>query len=401
MPSLPTTPRRRASLAAAATTALLAAGLAVGAGTGPATAEPTNAACGTQTGDTGTASWTDHAELGRELTALEQRTGGVVDVEVAGLSHRGREIWSARVGEGDRVVLVQSEIHGNEKTGTEAVLSLLRTLGGSSAAARELREQVTVVALPKMNPDAAELDRRGNDRTWADVVADFPQLAAARPSWNYYTRTTQGDDYAARPGFDVNRDFHPDLGYVPQAADLPGSSAEPGWFLHPESQTVRDVYVDLQQEFGTVDAFVDLHHQAPCYDVEGGDDRVTMSISGKFIDIERNRQYDKGFDLDWSKQLTVAAYDALQQAQSPFSNITLYPQDTDLPGTALGSFGLNGSGTVLFEVRGQTQTWGAKMRGQLVGAVERGLVGIVEGVADGSARDLDPAAYDAIPETAR
>lgn len=401
LPTLSRLPgRRRASLAAAATSALLAAGLAVG-GTAPATAEPVGAACGTETGDTGTQSWTDHAELGRELTSLEERTGGVVDVEVAGRSHRGREIWSARVGEGDRVVLVQSEIHGNEKTGTEAVVSLLRTLGGSSAAARALREQVTVVALPKMNPDAAELDRRGNDRTWADVVADFPQLAGAAPSWNYYTRRIQGDDYASRPGFDVNRDFHPDLDYVPSAADLPGSSAEPGWYLHPESQTVRDVYVDLQEEFGTVDAFVDLHHQGPCYDVAGGDDRVTMSISGKFIDIERNREFDNGFDLDWSKQLTVAAYDALQQAQSPFSNITLYPQDTDLPGTALGSFGLNGSGTVLFEVRGQTQTWGAKMRGQLVGAVERGLVGIVEGVADGSARQLDPAAYDEIPETAR
>lgn len=52
------------------------------------------------------------------------------------------------------------------------------------------------------------------------------------------------------------------------------------------------------------------------------------------------------------------------------------PQDIDLPGTALGSFALNGSGTVLIEVRGQTQSWGAKMRGQLVETVERGLDGI-------------------------
>lgn len=36
---------------------------------------------------------------------------------------------------------------------------------------------------------------------------------------------------------------------------------------------MRDVYVDLQQEFGTVDAYVDLHHMGPCDQVEGEGDR--------------------------------------------------------------------------------------------------------------------------------
>ena len=367
----------------------------------PAAAEPATAACTTRTGDTGSASWTDHAELGRELATLEATSGGRLSVDTIGESNRGREIWAARVGEGDKVVLVQSEIHGNEKTGTEALLSLLRTVSAPTPQANAWREAVTLVAVPKMNPDAAELDRRGNDRTWNEVVADFPQLAGAQPAWNYYTRATQGDDYASRPGFDVNRDFHPDLDYVPQPQDFPGSSDEPGWYIHPESQTIRDLYVDLQAEFGEVDTFVDLHHQAPCYTVEGGNDRVTMSLSGKFVDVEDHAEYAKGYDLDYSKQLTLAAYDELQQASSPFSNITLYPQDIDLPGTALGSFALNGSGTVLFEVRGQTQSWGAKNRGQLVQAVERGLTGIVDAVADGSVDDLDPTRYDEIPETDR
>lgn len=82
-------------------------------------------------------------------------------------------------------------------------------------------------------------------------------------------------------------------------------------------------------------------------------------------------------------------------------DITLYPQDVDLPGTALGSFALNGSGAVLFEVRGQTQSWGARMKGQLVKTVERGLEGILEGLATGSAYELDPERYHDIPETER
>uniref|UniRef100_UPI0009EA7BAA hypothetical protein n=1 Tax=Streptomyces atratus TaxID=1893 RepID=UPI0009EA7BAA len=51
---------------------------------------------------------------------------------------------------------------------------------------------------------------------------------------------------------------------------------------------------------------------------------------------------------------------------------------------SLGAFALNGSGTVLFEVRGQTQSMGQKKKGQLIKAVERGLYGIINGVSEGS-----------------
>lgn len=321
-------------------------------------------------------------------------------METIGQSNQGRDVWAARVGHGDKVVMIESEIHGNEKTGTLAILNLLRTMSGNTPEAKALREQITVVAVPQLNPDASELDRRANDRTWDEVLADFPQLADAPAPWNYYTQPRQGDDYAARPGFDVNRDFHPDLDYVPSPGDFPGTSDDPGWYIHPESQNIRDLYRELQAEFGTVDTFVDLHHQGPCYLVGDTGEEVTLSLSGKFVDIENHAQHDKGYDLDYSKQLTLSAYDALQsRGNSPFGKISLYDQEVDLPGTALGSFALNGSGTVLFEVRGQTQSWGAKKKGQLVKAVETGLLGIVRDVAHGTAEQQDPARYDDIPLT--
>lgn len=374
----------------------------------PVYGEPADADCNTNTGDTGSESWMSHDELGDALAGIESRSGGTVDVEVAGKSNRGRELWAARVGTGPDAVLVTSQIHGNEPTGTPALVSLLRELGADTAWAREIRERVTLVAVPQMNPDGAALDRRGNDRSWSEVVADFPQLAGAEPAWNYYTGRLQGDDYSQRPGFDVNRDYHPHLDYVPQPGDFPGSSAEPGWFIQPEAQTVRDVYVGLQQELGRVDAYIDLHHQAPCYVDENGEDQVTMSLSGKFVadpsspEGSQWSEFADEYRLAYSKQLTVAAYDALSSyGESPFGNITLYPQDINLPGTGLGTFALNGSGTVLFEVRGQTHSWGAKMRGQLVETVERGLAGVIEGIADGSAGSIDPDRYDDIPETDR
>ncbi|OZM73950.1 peptidase M14 [Amycolatopsis antarctica] len=349
--------------------------------------------------------FTDHRELGIELDRIESASGGAVDVEQVGRSNRGRELWSARVGTGPKAVLLTSEIHGNEKTGTDAIVDLLDWVGTSdSAKAKRWREELTIVAIPKMNPDGAELDRRGNDMTWNEVTARHPQLRNSPQAWNYYTDARQGDDYAATPGFDTNRDYHPDLGYVPRAEDFPGSSADTGWYITPEAQTVRDVYRGLTAEFGKVDTYVDLHHQGACYVMpDDPDEFVTLSISGRFVDDPATtpgyEQY-ADYDLDYSKKLNVAVNNALQSAANNrplFGNVTLYPQDTNLPGTGLGAFALNGSGAVLFEVRGQTQTLGQQYRAVLTRSVYIGLDGMLSAIASGRVDQLDPAAYDAIP----
>ncbi|WP_413229853.1 M14 family zinc carboxypeptidase [Halobacillus litoralis] len=349
-----------------------------------------------------------HSELSKKLNQIEKSSQGEVNVEVAGYSNQGREIYTATVGSGDKVILIQSEIHGNEKTGTAALLNMLKQLGSNNSAEyQKIREEVTIVAMPMINPDATELNRRGNDLSWSEVEEDFPQLQGSAPSWNYYTYTNQYWDYASNPGFDVNRDFNPDLNYTPKAEDFPGDSSMPGWYITPEAQTVRDVYKNLMTEFGQVDVFVDLHHQGEYY-VEGTDDKVTLSISGDFVpdpsseEGSKYSQYSDTYNEELSKQLNVAAYDALQdRGNSPFDNITLYPQNLDLPGTALGSFALNGSGTVLFEVTGQTQSYGQKKIGQLVEAVETGVYGIIKGVATGDVYEINPDEYDEIPLTDR
>ncbi len=160
---------------------------------------------------------------------------------------------------------------------------MLKQIGSNNSPEfRKLREELTIVAMPMINPDATELNRRGTDMSWSEVVDDFPQLEDASPSWNYYTYTNEYWDYASNPGFDMNRDFNPNLDYTPQPEDLPGSSAEPGWYITPEAQTVRDVYKGLQDEFGEVNTFIDLHHQGQ-YMIEGTNDEVTLSLSGVFV----------------------------------------------------------------------------------------------------------------------
>lgn len=362
--------------------------------------------CSEQPRDLPINEFTDHRELSVELDRIERVSEGRVDVEQIGRSNRGREIWSARVGTGDKVVMLVSEIHGNEKVGTEAVLDLLEWVGTrDNRKARQLREELTIVAVPKMNPDAAELDRRGNDQTWAEVQARFPQLRGSQPAWNYYTRSLQGDDYTQRPGFDTNRDFNPDLNYVPRAQDFPGTSAQTGWYITPEARVIRDLYQGLTAEFGKVDTYVDLHHQGACNIMpDDPDEFVTMSISGKFVADPATKpayaEFADTYDLGYSKRLNVAVNRSLQAAAADrplFGNITLYPQDIDLPGTALGSFALNGSGAVLFEVRGQTQTLGQQYRAVLTRAVYIGLDGMLSSIASGQVERLPEAEYDAIP----
>nr|WP_232328144.1 M14 family zinc carboxypeptidase [Kibdelosporangium sp. MJ126-NF4]CEL17915.1 hypothetical protein [Kibdelosporangium sp. MJ126-NF4]CTQ90860.1 hypothetical protein [Kibdelosporangium sp. MJ126-NF4] len=355
--------------------------------------------------------FTDYQEMLNELARIERVSGGKVQVTQVGRSNRGRLLQTARVGTGRKVILITSEIHGNEKTGTDATLRLLDFLATSeSRKAQTIRRELTIVAIPKMNPDAAELDRRGNDMTWQEVQARFPQLRGAPPAWNHITGQQQGDDYRTRPGFDVNRDYNPDLAYRPRPQDFPGVSEKPGWFITPEAQTVRDVYLGLKQEFGNVDTYIDLHHQGACYKVAGTNRFVTLSLSGKFIADPTTPEgavwakYRNQYDLKYNKQLNVAAYNALQGAANErpaFGNITLYPQDINLPGTGLATFTLNGSGAVLFEVRGQTQTLGQRHREMLTRAVNIGLDGILSAVSSGQVRNLDPAVYDRIPLTDR
>ena len=356
----------------------------------PATAIPVESHCGTEASGSGNSGFVNHAQLTSALERIERTTRGVVDVEVVGYSNEGRAISTARVGTGDTVVFVESQIHGNEMHGTEALLDLLKFWGGSSPAAQVIRDEVTIVAIPRLNVDGGELDRRQNATTWEDVVEQFPQLEGVQPAWNYNARVG---------GFDVNRDFNPDLDYVPQPEDFPGNSADTGWYITPEAQTVRDVYRSLENEFGTVDYFIDLHNQWSCYATEDLENMSPLSISAKFIDDPAEFGTWPKFDMEASQRANVAVYEALQDyGRSGYGDLTLYPQDTNLPGTALGSFALRGSAVVLFETSSQTQYDGMKRNGMLRKQIEIGLGGLVDAVADGSIDTLDPSVYDTIPQ---
>lgn len=350
--------------------------------------------------------WTDHAELGRALHQIEHTSHGRVDVQQIGTSKLGRELWSARVGTGDRVLMVQSAIHGNERTGTEALLGILRDLGSSNDARTEkLLSSVTLVALPMVNPDGGELNRRMNVVSWDDIVETYPQLEGAPTAW-YHRPNGDGIDL---PGFDLNRDFNPDLDYVPQPGDLPGRQVDAGFFLSPESQAIRDTYVALRDEFGTVDGVVDLHHMGPCDRITGGEQDgklISVSLDYPPLGVDDGAAYLDEWpllDQDKSRRYALAVAQGIQESygsQSPLAAIGRYyhPDEREYAGQGRSAFALNGSATVLFEVRGQQDDLGQKQHGMLVQSVRTGVESLLAAMASGEVDRLDGDNFFELPD---
>lgn len=403
--TMPTPLRTRKALAAVALTALAGSILAAPPVSAAAPEGPAQGSCKTAD-DPSWSGWSNHEQVGQQLAQLERTSGGRVDVQVVGHSPQGRELWAARVGTGDRVLLVTSAIHGNERTGTEALLGILKQLGSSGdARTRSILNEITFVAMPMVNPDGGELNRRMNVRSWDETVADFPPLAGAPRAW-YHRLSGDGIDL---PGYDLNRDFNPDLDYQPRAADLPGRETDAGFFLSPESRAIRDVYVGLRAEKGAVDAYVDLHHMGPCDRLTGGEqDGKLISVSLDYPPLGVNdgaayRAAWPALDQDKSRRyaLTVAnGIKAHYGSQSPLAAVGRYfhPDAREYAGQGRSALALNGTGTVLFEVRGQQDDLGQKLHGMLVQSVRTGVESLISGLADGTVDRVDGDDFFDLPD---
>lgn len=391
---------------------MLAAPPALAAPAGPVTPAAASVAaappqeCNDEPRDLPTWKFIDYGEMVRELARIERISHGRVDVDIAGKSNRGRNIHTATVGTGKKVFLVTSEIHGNEKTGTTALLRILKWLGTSgSPEATRLRSTITLVAVPKINPDGAELDRRGNDNAWPEVQQDFPQLANRPPAWNYIDGMQQGDDYTQRPGFDLNRDFNPELDYVPRPEDIPGVSEQPGWFLNPESQTLRDIYTGLRARKGKVDVYVDLHHQGACVREDAQNRLLDIGVDfpplpdNFFLPGQKYAKYADTYAKDFSKQLAISAFRGIDERGYIPARYPHAPT-RDIPGQARCSFAMIGTGTVLFEVRGQTQSMGHFQSERFTRAVTAGLTRMLNDISTGAVNDIDPDTFEQLPGTA-
>ncbi|MEO3868915.1 M14 family zinc carboxypeptidase [Nonomuraea sp. B12E4] len=282
-------------------------------------------------------------ELTTALQRLEQRSNGAIDVESIGRTHEGRDIWTATVGTGPTKVLYITQQHGNEPLGTEAALQLLQRLGTAQATwATDVLDDVTLRIVVRANPDGTERFQRQN------VDPDC-----------------SGAFCRAGVGFDINR-YH-DPAMSPEANPVPESAAI--------QRMVRSWRPDIT---------VDYHHQGSYRQPDGSMDTTSIlwpTNPGVAPQVVAD-----------SKRVAALVYTSLEEYG--FANVSLYPGDS-LPGIARNSFGLQGSASLLVELRGDL---GQKSGGYLIRTAYASMAALLQATADGSLAAVDPALADTIPE---
>lgn len=78
------------------------------------------------------------------------------DVQLLGKSELGTPIHSVQFGNGAKRILIWSQMHGNESTGTKAMFDLLNCFKAyDSSSLEEISKSCTVLYIPMLNPDGA------------------------------------------------------------------------------------------------------------------------------------------------------------------------------------------------------------------------------------------------------
>ncbi|MET2984835.1 M14 family zinc carboxypeptidase [Aureibaculum conchae] len=82
--------------------------------------------------------------------------------EIIGHSYKGIPIYKITAGNGQTKILLWSQMHGNESTGTKALFDFFKWLNEDDFTAKTILEKCTIVFLPMLNPDGAEAYTRVN-----------------------------------------------------------------------------------------------------------------------------------------------------------------------------------------------------------------------------------------------
>jgi hypothetical protein len=142
-----------------------------------------------------------HDELTIHLETLASRHPDRLHLTAVGRSYRDRPIQMLTVGNGERKVLLWSQMHGDEPSATPALLDLVAYLLGSTGgdAAEEILDRLTLLIIPMLNPDGAEIYERRNAQG-IDINRDALNLAT--PEGNTLKRVR--DEHQPMLGFNLH-----------------------------------------------------------------------------------------------------------------------------------------------------------------------------------------------------
>lgn len=313
-----------------------------------------------------------YEEMWTALNKLADR--GRIQLEPAPLqSNLGRDIPVVTVGDGPTSVMLIANQHGNEFVVSEGMMDLIRKISGNNPEARAIQEALTVTIVPRVNVDGFDgdvTDAEGETTPWRQ---------------NYDPTCEVGCDFWLEGrGYDINR-YH---SYGASPYDNPYVEGEDTLNEVPEAIAMRMLWDERQPVL-----IVDYHHQGTYVDEDGR--MITGSIMWpNAVDTAAELGISEEFaeTVEDSQRAVSVMVDAVQDYG--FANITRYPS-TETPGIARNAYGLLGSASVLFEMRGSI---GQKSSGYIARTAMLTGYELLLAVADGSWETADLSVVENLPE---
>jgi len=96
------------------------------------------------------------------ITPLLEKLPPTFHLKQIGTSVENRPIHSLTIGNGDKKILMWSQMHGNESTTTKAVFDLMNFLKDASEASNTILNHCTLCIIPMLNPDGSHAYTRVN-----------------------------------------------------------------------------------------------------------------------------------------------------------------------------------------------------------------------------------------------
>lgn len=338
----------------------------------------------------------DNDELERILGNFADTYDDWVSLEEIGRSNQDRPIWAVRVvapdAEDPTEVAAVGQQHGDELLMSEGLLAALKFLVDDEDG-REWLSHVAVNLVPRVNPDGFVARQRYNVDTDAPARGSGDDIFGGDAG--FFTAPE------ADIGWDVNRYHWPDWEDSPTYETAPEEYPEnpvpesrallhmvddrdPQWIIDFHRQ--GEYVVDYDSTFDPENPNADTEPQyPPDPDDSGAGDIVTASV---FWPINEGVSAEA---QDLSKQMVSRIYDELTEYDE--ATVTRYPGGT-YGGIARNGYGLQGLGSVLFELSAGT----LGDREFRVQQAMKGLLSVVEGTADGSLYDIDPESVTELPE---
>jgi predicted deacylase len=256
----------------------------------------------------------------RDLVSILSNHASTTAQEVVGHSVEGRELILLRLGNGPMKGFLWSQMHGDETTGTMAIMDLLNFLKHPAFAsiATEILSSCTLYLLPMVNPDGAERFTRRNAQQ-LDINRDY---LAAKSTEAKILKAVHAN---IQPDFGFNLHDQSDLWGVqhttnPAAVSFLAPAFDEGCSLNHNRthamQVIACMKASLEAQLpGKMGLFDDTYEPRAFGDNFQASGTATILIEGGTIigDVEAQqvRKMVFGATLAGLKAISSAAYEAV------------------------------------------------------------------------------------------